>query len=698
MLDAPEYLLSLTALALVAGSLTIGAMRLRGRLLPGWSGAPARLGEALLAIALLILVAQLLGSVGLLERWPLVAACLALAAALTRALPSRASEGLPPPSPPAGLGGRVALALAAVVLAHWSIGTIAAYDTGMTGYDSAWYHMPFAAHFAQTGSTLDFASVSPRYLSWFYPQNSELLHGVGMLLTQRDVLSPALNLLWLSGCLGAAWCIGRPYGLGAWTMATAAVVLDSGLMADQAGEARNDTLALFFLLAAVALLVNGAAGGSRRYAPGPLALAGLATGLAAGTKLSFLAPAPVLAAGIALLAVRGRRMRDVLIFGAPLLAGCGFWYLRNLASAGNPLPWLKTVGPLELSGPDQGLGGRHQATVLHYLGDEKVWNRWFERGLVERLGELWPLVLGVVVIAIAAALLRARPPLRLVAAAATAAALAYLVDGTSAEGPPGHPVGFASSLRHLLPAICLGLVLLPLLPRLTAGRLRLATATLVGLLLIAADRSAEPWPPGYLVAALGLAGLALGGPAIARLDLRRIAVRPAVLAGSAIAVGAVMAGGWFAQRAYLSDRYEEAAFRSPGLNAAFAWSSRQHDALIATTLPLQYPLLGEDLTNRVQQLGLPRGDAGFVKASSCAHWLRAVNRGGFDYLVVGDRAGRADRDRNAQLAQTNASLVFERNSVEVFRLHGRLGPRACRRIHAEPPEQQSLPRPGAKQS
>jgi hypothetical protein len=686
MLDAADYLLGVAALAIALGSLFLGGSRLRQRLLNGWSGLPAHLADAVLSLALLILIAELLGAVALLERWPLVAACLVIGVGLRLAVRRpRHGGGQPPPAPPSGVWGLgVAALIAAVVVAHWSIGAVGVFRAGMTGYDSVWYHMPFAANFAQTGSTVDFAFVAPRYLSWFYPQNSELLHGVGMVLTQRDVLSPALNLLWLVGCLGAAWCIGRPYGMGPWTVAAAAVVLDAGVMADQAGEARNDTFALFLLLAAVAFLVNGAAAG-RGHGPalGALAVAGTAAGLAAGTKLSFLVPAAVLAIGAPFLASTGRRRAAALWFGAPMLAGCAFWYLRNVAVAGSPFPWFKSVGPLQLPGPEQGLGGRPQFSVLHYLGDGRVLSDWFEPALSNRLGELWPLLLAAAVGAAVLCLLRASPVLKLVALAALAWIPIYLVDGTSAEGPAGTPVGFASSLRHLLPSLALALVLVPLVADRWSRRGRTAVALLTAAMLVAADMSGQPWPRNYVLLAAALGVIGLSAVAVWESDLRQAFPRPAVAAVCAAAIGTLVVGGWFLQRSYLRDRYRGDDFRSQGLNAASAWASDLHDQRIGTSLVLLYPLYGTDLSNRVQYLGMRVPDDGFIRPRSCAEWLHVVNRGSFDYLVLGDGGGVVDRDSGDQPGRNTARLVLERNLIEVFRLSGRLNRSACLTIRQE---------------
>jgi hypothetical protein len=683
MLDAADYLLGVAALAIALGSLFLGGSRLRGRLLNGWSGPPAYLADAVLSLALLILIAELLGAVAVLERWPLVAACLVVGVGLRLVVRRpRHGAGQPPPAPASGVWGLgVAALIAAAVVAHWSIGTVGAFGAGMTGYDSVWYHMPFAANFAQTGSTLDFAFVAPRYLSWFYPQNSELLHGVGMLLTQRDVLSPALNLVWLVGCLGAAWCIGRPYGMGPWTVAAAAVVLDAGVMADQAGEARNDTVALFFLLAAVAFLINGAAAGrGRGPGLGALAVAGTAAGLAAGTKLSFLLPAAVFAAGTPFLASSGRRRAAALWFAAPMLAGCGFWYLRNVAEAGNPFPWFKAIGPLQLPGPEQGLGGRPQFSVVHYVGDGGVWNDWFEPALSNRLGELWPLLLAISVAAIVFCLLRAPPTLKLIGLAALAWIPVYLVDGTSAEGPAGTPVGFASSLRHLLPSLALALVLVPLVADRWSRRGRTAVALLIATLLVAADMSGQPWPRNYVFLAALLGAVGLSAVAVWESDPRHAFPRPAVATACTAAIGTLVVAGWFLQRSYLRDRYTSGDFRSRGLNAVSAWASDLNDQRIGTSLVLLYPLYGTDLSNRVQYLGMRVPDDGFIRPRSCAEWLHVVNRGNFNYLVVSDGGGAVDRDSSDELGRIPARIVLKRDLVEVFRLGGPLDRSVCSRI------------------
>src|SRR5690349_2038562 len=194
----------------------------------------------------------------------------------------------------------IALVIAAIAVIHFAAGVKAKLSTGMTGFDSTWYHGPFAAGFMQSGDTWDLHFIAPQFLAWFYPANGEILHAAGMLAFGRDVLSPLLNIGWFVGCLVACWCIGRPYRVAPWSLALGAIALSVPALADQAGEARNDVVGIFFLLSAVAIALNAWGGpATERTSPripgttafGSYLVVGLAAGLAVGTKLNFLLPA-----------------------------------------------------------------------------------------------------------------------------------------------------------------------------------------------------------------------------------------------------------------------------------------------------------------------------------------------------------------------------------------------------------------------
>lgn len=652
MLGPGRYLLGVAEIALLVGCAWLGAARVRERLLPRFEGAPAHLATGVIALALLIWTAELLGTLSLLEPVPyllLVAAVgLGVWFGLSRKSPPLPAEGGGDYRP--GLAGWIALLVAVIAVIHFASGVRTKLGTGMTGFDSTWYHGPFAAGFFQSGDTWSLHFIAPQFLAWFYPANGEIFHAVGMLAFGRDILSPLLNLGWFVGCLGACWCIGRPYRVGSWSLALGAVALSVPALSDQAGEARNDIVGIFFLLAAMAIALNawrGRGEGERRLSAGALVVVGLAAGLAAGTKLNFLLPAAVLVSGLAMLPPRGLKARALGISTLAALAGGGYWYLRNLIHTGNPLPWVDNLGPISLPAPNQALGGREAHSVLSYLTDGSVWSDWFLPGLHHGLWFLWPLLLVAALAGLFLSIAAAPRDRFLVVAGAVglAAALAWLLAPTSASGPEGMPRGFESGLRYLAPALILGLALLPTAPPLR-HRLR------------------------------GLSALRTFGPhsgAEVRSGLT-------VVVGSLLVLTAV-AIGYPVQRYYLDHRYADPTFTAPGLNAAFAWSRDVSDARIATTSTRQYPLFGTDLSNHVQFLGTERPHGGFEAPTTCREYRRLLNEGDYDYVITTyDRLepGQPPYPPQARwTADPGAEVILKKPPTVVFKLTGPLSPLSC---------------------
>jgi hypothetical protein len=686
LLSATAYLLAAAELTAVLVAAGFGAARVRARLLPGWTGPPARLADAVLAAALLLWIGELLGTVGLFEELPYAIAVVAAGAAL-RALvwaPGAAGGGRAlPPAPPATALTAVALAAAGLVVAHWSIGVRLSLDSGITNFDSTWYHGPFAALFAQSGSTFDLEFIAPQFLAWFYPANSELWHAIGIVAFDRDLLSPLLNVVWAAGTLLAAWCVGRPHRVAPLSMLGVAAVLVSGSLADQAGSMRNDIPAIFFLLSAVAIAVNAAARDRDGLAaPGPLVLVGLAAGLAAGIKLNYLAPAAALALGLVVAAPSGRRGPAAAALGLPLLAGCGYWYLRNLVHSGNPLPWVKSLGPVSLPAPTQELGGREQHSVLSYLFDGSVWDDWFLPGLHHGLGALWPLLVALALAGLALCIKRGRPAhLRALGVAGLVAIAAWAVGPASASGPEGTPLGFESGLRYLAPGLVVGLALLPV----AAGPLARSPLLLLALLaaLVSADASGLPWYSGYVLGAVAIGVAAAAAFALLGWSGLGKMPRPAVAAGAALVVALAVAAGWAEQRRYLDHRYADPGFAAPGLNAAFEWARDLDGRRIATIATREYPLFGTELGNEVEFAGVRRPHGGFVRATSCEQWRRLLNRGDYDYVVAsGDRVeqGAPAYPREARwTAGPETSELLREPPTVVFRVDAPLPPAGCRR-------------------
>jgi hypothetical protein len=696
MLDLSRYLLGVAELAWLVGFATLGASVLRARLLPAFSGPPAHLSTAVIALALLLWAAEILGSFGLFEPVPYLVGVAVIGLGLWllvrggRGCPSRllgfsprsfavvqggdrgekedaaAPEGHPRPpsrSPGPGTGGRgayvtlLALAIAALAVVKFGIGVRGKLGTGMTGFDSTWYHGPFAAGFFQSGDTWGLHFIAPQFLAWFYPANAEIFHAAGMLAFGRDLLSPLLNLGWFVGCLVACWCIGRPYRVAPWSLALGAIALSLPVLSDQAGEARNDIVGTFFLLAAVAVALNAWASRQEDEAglgAGALLVVGLAAGLAAGTKLNFLLPAAVLILGLALIAPAGKRWLALAATGLAALAGGGYWYLRNLIHAGNPLPWFDHVGPVSLPAPDQALGGREGHNVLGYLTDGSVWSDWFLPGLHGGLTLLWPLVAALAAAGLLLCFVERRDRVLWVAGSTgVAVVFAWLIAPTSASGPDGMARGFESGLRYPAPALVLGFALFPvaLLARLRGpgvgcppnGRILKVPRSLARHLSGRGTPHARPVALALLVAAIAI--------------------------------------GYPVQRHYLKNRYANPTFVAPGLNAAFKWADAISGARIATTSTRQYPLYGTDLSNHVQYIGEEQPHGGFAAPTTCQQWRRLLNAGNYDYAIATrDRIepGKPPYPPTARWTEgPSAEPILRKPPTVIFKLTTPLDPSAC---------------------
>ena len=91
-----RYALGAACLLVVLASLVLAAVNVRRHWLADWTGAPARLAEIVIALATLVAILELLGTVGWFELAPIVAACAAAGGASLLLTPRRsASEPTP---------------------------------------------------------------------------------------------------------------------------------------------------------------------------------------------------------------------------------------------------------------------------------------------------------------------------------------------------------------------------------------------------------------------------------------------------------------------------------------------------------------------------------------------------------------------------------------------------------------------------
>jgi hypothetical protein len=714
MLSLGSYLLGAAQVAIVVGALGFAAYRLRGRLLPDWDGAPARLVEAVLAVALLVWISEVLGTFGLFYAGTLLASSLLVAGTvvLWPAGPvaagdppspavAKASSGMgPPTAPPAGESAwslLVMLGVVALVVGHWALTTKSALDRGVFNFDSLWYHLPFSVEMVQSHSLTGMHYVDTVFTNWFYPQNSEVLHAVGMALTGRDVPSLFLNYGWLAIVFLAAWCMGRPYGRGSLCVASVAILMEAHvLVVREPAAGKNDLMAAGLLLAAIAILVTAwnLRRDERSLPVGwALAAAGLAVGLAAGTKVTALAMAGALSVAVLVLAPAGKRWAAAGWWFVPALLGGGFWYLRNLVVAGNPLPAVEGIGPISLPHPEQLQTARPDFSIAHYATDTGVWHEYFAPGLHDGFGALWPLVVGGAIVAALVALVWGRDRIvRAIGGVALLGFVAYLVTPLSAAGAEGAPEAFRINIRYLYGALLTGLALVPLPRTFDAGRRRWwLLGGLVAVLAVTDRADAVVRDPDRTFALL-VVGLAVVIPAALLLARGRGASRGIVAGGFAALALIVVAVGYPVQRHYLDERFrnEVAAESIPGMNLDFAyrWARGIEDArigLAGTTAGFaRYGFYGTDLSNEVVYLGEEGPHGAFNALPTCRAFRAAVNAAGLDYLVTAPLLNFIDPGEPIQSPEERwlrgdpgVASLRRAGPVTVWRVRGKLDPAGC---------------------
>jgi hypothetical protein len=99
MVDLGGYLLGVVQLALVVVPVGFSGWRLRQRLLPAWEGAPARLVETIVGVAIAIWLAEMLGLFGLFYAGALIVAAVLVAGTVALWPAGPVTAGDPPPLP-----------------------------------------------------------------------------------------------------------------------------------------------------------------------------------------------------------------------------------------------------------------------------------------------------------------------------------------------------------------------------------------------------------------------------------------------------------------------------------------------------------------------------------------------------------------------------------------------------------------------
>lgn len=658
-----SYIAGCLGLIGIVAALGLGAYWLRRWIVPEFTGALARLADATLAVALLVVCLQLLGALSLLYFGWIVVVCIGVGLAAAWLGRSRAGgHGREVAAPRVEtIALLIVVGVASWTVAEWTFPAQSSLDFGMFGGDTTWYHMPFSAFIAQEHSTVHLHYTDPlRLAAWFYPASTELVNAATIVLFKSDWLATLQNLIWLPIALLAAWCMGRPYKVGPATLVAAAIVLDAGVMIEtQPGEARNDIMGLAFLLAFAAFLINGhqrraPTSGAVQDAPerdaplldkGPLVMAGIAAGLAASVKTTFLVPVVAITLGVIVFSGRGRRWTTAWVMGLPLVLVGGYWYLRAaIKTGGNPIPITK-LGPLNLPTPDQmPLDPRPRFAVAHYITDPTIYRRWFFPELENAFGPLWPLILIMAVSAAVYIAWRSRNKiLRVIAVASLLTAVVYVFTPLTAAGQEGSPTGFFTNTRYLVPGLVLAMAMLPLARPLRAPDKR-AWQTLLFLTGVFAITvlTTPRWFTSYIVGTIFLTLALVWTPAVLSLARTRVSVSRAAIAGAAATVVLLAVVLGRAQEV----QYAEQHYVNPdpflgegGPKAAYEFTQKLQDqriGIIGSSQIIfgQYGFYGNDASNQVEFIGV-KGPHGSNRLPVTCRRLRGlINEGGYDYLVM----------------------------------------------------------------
>ena len=681
-----RYLLGLLALVAVAAPHVAVGWAVQ-RALPRRSPSLHVLAAVIVGTTSLLVVAEVLGTVGLFRLWALLVAGLPVAAAavlVVRATPGSRGLGAahrrrPRPGALPEWTSVLGVVGAGGVLVRWLASTARTAELGIFEIDSRTYHLPFAAEFVRTGWVSRFHHLWPDPVHVFYPANGELLQAVAMAAMGRDVLAPLFGLGWVVVLLLAGWCAGVRDRVPGLTLLGVSWVAGIHLVvATNAGPALSEPGMLAGLVAAVACW--RVADGDRRW----LTVSGLALGLSVGTKLTVAGVAVVFVAAAVLLAPAARRKATaVALLGGAAVSG-GYWFVRNLLRTGSPVPHLDL--PL-LPSADLPVIERFGRPVAHYLTDAPVWSFTFRPAIADFFGAggaVFAIGLGLAVISTFAERPLPRPTLALYVMAG-AGFLGYLVAPAGAWGPEGapDPLLFEANLRYVLPAVAVAALAIAwsAADHLSA---RVAAAIVLGFAVgwNVLERSGFEPTGRYTTAAVAVVAVlvALGAIAWAR---PRFATNAAVGVVAVVVLLAVTTGGPIADDQLAStSRFSATAPEGQ----AFTWAETVRPARIGFYgFDAHYPLYGPGWENDLQYLGVEGANGSYRTPRTCEELVEVLTHGSYDYVLLGppERYGEDAALDLWTVEQPGATLVLFAPPYTAFATPGPFDERHCPDDEAE---------------
>ncbi len=667
-MSAADYLAGAGIFAAMFIATLAGAWLLLQRRYRHLRGAEAVVAFAALAALGILAVHLLPAAAGILGRGSVLAAAILwlLACRLVPAGPPVAAEDPPevddryaPASRPLAA---LACGLAAVFVVTFALDQVVRPAVSV---DLLNFHLPSAIGWIQSGSLWQVDNFLPMVAPGNYPNNGDVMLLAAILPWHNDFL--AHLAIWpffvLTGVatyagsmrLGAA----RSAALVAGCLALAIPVVAVAAMA----ASITDSVMYFGLTTGLLFLLRH----HRTSATSDLVLAGLALGLALGTKwYGVSAVAIVVVVWLGAGFVSDRPARAVVRGGAQLvglvaLAG-GIWMLRNWIISGNPVFPVR-VAPLGITlfdAPADVVREQAGFTILDYLGDWDVW--WKLEGNPELGGaevdgillQWWHALAAPALLAVGgavtAAVLVVRRTTRAVRGPVIAGllmagliVLAYSATPYTAGGPEGLPILVGADSRYVVPALLIAIGLTAWgLSRVVAGTVALGIAGVAAMAhgmqwagngeLSPAELTAGNWIAGVIVVGgVGLAWWAVE-PWVERLrPVPRLARVAAVIAAG----GVIVIAGYAAQRGFNDDRYLGA---DPVVDRVLANEAEERvglagvwtDAGIAPVLPA----FGERFENSVDYLGPVERELQ-QRYGARDEFLRALEEQRLDYLLVG---------------------------------------------------------------
>ena len=596
-------------------------------------------------------------ALGILSRW--TAAATALGWLALAIWVRRRAEGPVDSPPPVPASSRLSVLVAAV-----TVGAVLVYELArlrllashsLTEIDMLSFHLPGIARFIQTGSLWRVDQFLPGFATAQYPNNGDFLL-LGAIIPWRDlafVRFVPIPFFALSGV--ATYALGVELGAARAAAATMAAAATSLLAyAPLALEGLPDPVSLALFVAALTFLAR-----ARRIGGAELPLAGLAFGLALGTKwYAATGTAVVLAAWVVLRLAAGQR-RELLKHMGMILAmvsvGGGLWLLRNWIESGNPI-YPKQVSPLGLhlfAGSKGDVIDKYGYTIANYLTDSHALSKYIWPGFRELVGPFGiVVVMGLVVSIVGFVRERVRGRQgsnscsRTVVIGAVLIVLGncviYAITPGSAYGPKGRPIEAFTNIRWLMPGILVAAAVAARAVRdLGRAGIVLELGALYGA-LYALGLTPDPLPSAGRVVAVAIF-IALAAFASWQLRSafrafpRAVMARPwaagtlATLALALVVVVGRVDQVHFDTRTYAPydpafawiDRYARAGDR---IGIAGAWDTGG----LAPTLPAFGPRLG----NYVAYVGDPARASLHLPASEST-FAADLRRGRYDVLVIG---------------------------------------------------------------